>query len=87
MSSPCAIDLAYPSGWASTAWMAKSVSSLLLAGDTGPPARSLCTSGACQMKLPGAVRCLIGSFGQTAASAPTGLITAQSANEDTRPQR
>ena len=65
------------------------MSSWLFAGSTGPPVlfRSVCTSGACQTKLPGGVRLVSGSFGQTVASAPVGLMTAQSANDDTRPHR
>ena len=39
------------------------------------------------MKLPGGVRSAIGSVGQTFASSPVGLITAQLANDETRPHR
>ncbi len=43
--------------------------------------------GFSQTKLPGGVRSVIASVGQIFASAGVGWITAQFANDDTRPQR
>ena len=70
--------------------IAKSVSSLLLAIVTGlKPGFSglLWMYGFSQTKFPGGVRSAIASVGQIFASSPVGWITAQLANDETRPQR